>query len=103
MNNFSDLFSLKNKISIVTGALGLIGKHHCYALSEAGSNVVVADLSEEKSIEFARELPTESIGIELDVTCEKSIEKLVEITIRKFGKIDVLVNNAAINDMLKIL
>ena len=44
----SDLFSLKEKVAVVTGALGLIGKHHCFALSEAGAHVVVADLNEMK-------------------------------------------------------
>ncbi len=101
MNNLFELFSLKNKVSVVTGALGLIGRHHCFALSEAGSNVVVADLHQTECEEFAKELPTESIGSELDVTDEKSIINLVELTIKKFGKIDVLVNNAAINDMFE--
>lgn len=95
------LFSLTGKVSIVTGALGLIGKHHCYALSEAGSNVVVADLDEEQCIEFAKILPTKSIGVSLDVTDKNSILDLVETAKKEFGQIDVLVNNAAINDMFE--
>jgi NAD(P)-dependent dehydrogenase (short-subunit alcohol dehydrogenase family) len=99
--NVKELFSLEGKISVVTGALGLIGKHHCYALSEAGSNVIVADIDEEKCKEFANQLPTESLGISLDVTDKNSIENLVKIVLERFGKIDVLVNNAAINDMFE--
>lgn len=95
------LFSLTGKVSIVTGALGLIGKHHCYALSEAGSNVVVADLNGEQCIEFAKILPTKSIGVSLDVTDKNSIKSLIDIVLKEFGQIDVLVNNAAINDMFE--
>lgn len=95
------LFSLKNKTAIVTGALGLIGKEHCKALSEAGANVIAADLDEAKCVEFAQTLVTESIGAALDVTNHESIKSLRDSTIKKFGHIDILVNNAAINDMLE--
>src|SRR3989339_1065338 len=96
-----ELFSLKNKTAIVTGALGLIGKEHCKALSEAGANVVVADLNDAKCEEFAKTLSTESIGVSLDVTKKDSIQNLRDIILKKFGHIDVLVNNAAINDMFE--
>jgi len=96
-----ELFSLKNKVAIVTGAIGLIGKEHCKALSEAGANVVVADLNEDKCKEFAAILPTESLGIYLDVTNPDSIKNLRDKVIEKFGHIDILVNNAAINDMFE--
>lgn len=96
-----ELFSLKNKTAIVTGALGLIGKEHCRALSEAGANVVVTDISEIKCDEFARSLSTESFGIGIDVTNKESLIKLRDSVIKKFGHIDILVNNAAINDMFE--
>ena len=96
-----ELFSLKNKTAIVTGALGLIGREHCKALNEAGANVVVADIDELKCIEFAENLSTDSIGISLDVTNPESIKRLRDKALRKFGHIDVLVNNAAINDMFE--
>lgn len=94
-----ELFSLNNKVAIVTGALGLIGKHHCFALAEAGANVVVADIDEEKCIQFATELSIDSIGVGVDITNPDSIKRLKEITLDKFDAIDILVNNAAINDM----
>ncbi len=96
-----ELFSLKNKTAIVTGALGLIGKEHCRALSEAGANVVVADVNEKDCVEFAKTLETESIGVTLDVTEPNSIKKLRDKILAKLGHIDVLVNNAAINDMFE--
>ncbi len=95
------IFSLENKTAVVTGALGLIGKEHCRALSEAGANVVAADLDEQKCIEFARTLPTESIGLPLDVTDPESVKSLRDNILEKFKHIDILVNNAAINDMFE--
>ena len=92
------IFSLENKTAIVTGALGLIGKQHCIALAEAGANVVVADIDENKCIKFAKSLEAKSLGIELDVTNPDSIKNLRDEVIKAFGSIDVLVNNAAIND-----
>ena len=51
-----NLFDLKNKVAIVTGALGLIGKQHCIALAESNANVIVADLDENATKEFALKL-----------------------------------------------
>jgi len=96
-----ELFSLKNKVSIVTGATGLIGREHCKALSEAGSNVIVADLDENICKEFASTLGIESMGIGVDVTNPDSIKNLRDKVLEKFKRIDVLVNNAAINDMFE--
>lgn len=96
-----ELFSLKNKTAIVTGALGLIGKEHCKALIEAGANVVVADIDEAKCGDFAKELQTNSLGASLDVTKPESIKNLRDKVLGKFGHIDILVNNAAINDMFE--
>ncbi len=96
-----ELFRLENKVAVVTGALGLLGKHHCQALAEAGANVVVCDLNEEQCVQFADLLPTESMGIFLDVTRARSIQNLLDETLKKFGQVDILVNNAAINDMFE--
>ncbi len=96
-----DLFSLKNKIAIVTGALGLIGKEHCRAMSEAGANVIVADIDKNKCELFAKTLPEESVGISLDVTNPDSVKRLRDFVLSRFGFIDILVNNAAINDMFE--
>lgn len=99
--NSLELFSLKNKVAIVTGALGLIGKNHCTALSDAGANVVVCDLDEEKCISFASSLSSKCIGVGVDITNKSSIENLRDKTLNEFSKIDILVNNAAINDMFE--
>jgi NAD(P)-dependent dehydrogenase (short-subunit alcohol dehydrogenase family) len=94
----SELFSLKEKVAVVTGALGLIGKHHCHALADAGADVVVCDLNESECAKFASTLPALSLGISVDITNKKSVKDLKNKVISNYGKIDILVNNAAIND-----
>jgi NAD(P)-dependent dehydrogenase (short-subunit alcohol dehydrogenase family) len=96
-----DLFSLKNKTAIVTGALGLIGKKHCEALAEAGANVVVADLDENGAKAFAGSLGPQHSGFAVDVTNTSSLKDTRDKILSRYCTIDILVNNAAINDMFE--
>ncbi|MGE5798409.1 MAG: SDR family oxidoreductase [Ignavibacteria bacterium] len=97
----NDLFSLENKVAVVTGALGLLGKNHCIALSEAGAKIVVTDLDDEKCREFSKTLSPGSLGIGADITNNDSVKNLYNIVLQNFNQIDILVNNAAINDMFE--
>lgn len=96
-----ELFSLKNKTAIVTGALGLLGKKHCEALAQAGANVVVADLDEKGTSDFAATLGEQHTGISMNVTDIVSMANARDKILNRYGSIDVLVNNAAINDMFE--
>jgi NAD(P)-dependent dehydrogenase (short-subunit alcohol dehydrogenase family) len=96
-----ELFSLHNKTAIVTGALGLLGKRHCEALAAAGANVVVADINESAAKSFAESLGKNHLGLPVDVTSESSLKTAKEAILSKYGSIDILVNNAAINDMFE--
>jgi NAD(P)-dependent dehydrogenase (short-subunit alcohol dehydrogenase family) len=97
----NELFSLKGKVAVVTGALGLLGKQHCKALAEAGAHVVVADVHDGNCAVFASELAPKAIGIGVDITNKRAVEALCTATLNEFGRIDILVNNAAINDMFE--
>jgi NAD(P)-dependent dehydrogenase (short-subunit alcohol dehydrogenase family) len=94
-------FSLTGQVAIVTGALGLIGRKHCEALAAAGANVVVADLNEAAAEAFAAELGPDHLGLDLNVTDEANLKAARDRILDRFGRIDVLVNNAAINDMFE--
>jgi NAD(P)-dependent dehydrogenase (short-subunit alcohol dehydrogenase family) len=96
-----EIFSLEGKVAVVTGALGLIGKEHCRALSEAGASVVVADQNEEKCEEFAKTLKGKTLAKGVDITSEESVRSLKDAVLKELFKIDILVNNAAINDMVE--
>lgn len=105
MPSQNGLFSLANKTAIVTGALGLLGKHHCRALAEAGAHVVVTDLDGGGCEAFARSLGNgslpEALGCQMDVTSPDSLLQARHRIVTRFGGIDILVNNAAINDMVE--
>jgi NAD(P)-dependent dehydrogenase (short-subunit alcohol dehydrogenase family) len=96
-----ELFSLHQKTAIVTGALGLIGKKHCQALAAAGANVVVADIDSERAQQFARQLGEQHLGIGIDVTNKASVISALGEILNTYDAIDILVNNAAINDMFE--
>ncbi|MBK6933082.1 MAG: SDR family oxidoreductase [Saprospirales bacterium] len=98
----TNLFSLEGKTAIVSGATGLIGRYHCAALAEAGAQVVVADLHMDRCEELRSILP--GIGhlpVALDITSPASLLAARDAVLRQYGQIDVLVNNAAINDMFE--
>ncbi|KAA2243536.1 SDR family oxidoreductase [Chitinophaga agrisoli] len=96
-----ELFSLTDKIALVTGACGLLGIQHCKALAEAGARVVAADLDENACQALVNELGTEHLAISLDVTSQASLWTARDRILEKYGRLDVLVNNAAINDMFE--
>ncbi|MFO0757342.1 MAG: SDR family oxidoreductase [Byssovorax sp.] len=96
-----DLFSLKDRVAIVTGALGLLGKNHCRALRDAGASVVVADLDGKRCEGFAAELGGGAIGAGVNITDRASVEGLLKAALAVRGHVDVLVNNAAVNDMFE--
>ena len=98
-------FSLEGRVAVVTGALGLLGRNHCAALARAGANVVVCDLDEAACVAAAAALSRTSahaaLGGRLDVTAPDAIRALRDRILREFGRIDVLVNNAAVNDTVE--
>jgi NAD(P)-dependent dehydrogenase (short-subunit alcohol dehydrogenase family) len=101
LNGYMKLFSLEGKVAIVTGACGLLGKSHCEALAEAGAKVIVADMDIAASQKFARQLGDSHMGVGVDVANDLSVMEAKEAIIERYGKIDILVNNAAINDMFE--
>jgi len=96
-----DLFRLDGRVAIVTGAAGLIGKRHCLALAEAGANVVACDLSQEAAAAVASVLPGDHMSMAVDVTSADSLSALKSAVLDRFGRIDILLNNAAVNDMVE--
>ncbi|MDF2846214.1 MAG: family oxidoreductase [Oerskovia sp.] len=85
-----------NKVAIVTGGTGGMGVTHAQALVDEGAKVVVADLDDAKGEALVAELGENAAYTHLDVTKEEDWAAAVAFTLEKFGRIDVLVNNAGI-------
>lgn len=92
-----ELFSLEGKVAIVTGGRGLYGAAICEGLCEMGATVVVASRSGEKCEAFADKLRQQghsAYGMALDLSDDASIQSLAKAVHDRFGRIDILVNNA---------
>jgi NAD(P)-dependent dehydrogenase (short-subunit alcohol dehydrogenase family) len=96
-----ELFRLDNKIIVVTGATGLLGRKHAEAIACYGGTPILLDLSQQEVDNFSNELNAKykvnSVGFAIDITDEKMIESNANFLVEYFGKIDGLVNNAANN------
>ncbi|MBI4635725.1 MAG: SDR family oxidoreductase [Candidatus Rokubacteria bacterium] len=90
---------LENRVVIVTGAAGLLGREYAGALLEAGARVVLLDVKGETVHELAGALAARGpvLAVEADVTDAESVRAMVSRVLGVFGRIDVLVNNAAVD------
>ncbi len=92
-----ELFRLDGRVALVTGGAGLLGQRYCEALLEAGARVVIGDLDSGRAAELARQLSAADVlGTSLDVADEASVHACVEAAKDRFGRLDILVNNAAL-------
>jgi len=95
----SQRFDIAGKVAIVTGAASGIGRAIALDLAESGAKVVIADTALGGAEEVGREIQSaggKAIAIKIDVTDSKDVEQMVQRTIEKFGRIDILINNAGI-------
>jgi 3-oxoacyl-[acyl-carrier protein] reductase len=93
------MFSLKDKIALVTGASQGIGRATSLALVESGAKVAVAARSVDKLASLVSEIESaggEALAVPMDVADEAQVKAGFQIALAKFGRIDILVNNAAI-------
>ncbi|ARK32483.1 SDR family NAD(P)-dependent oxidoreductase [Halalkalibacter krulwichiae] len=105
MIDYKNLFDLSGKTAIITGASRGLGREMANALAQQGANIVAADLNlndvEQAAGELKQEHNVEALAVQVDVTNEDEVEKLIESTVERFGKIDIVINNAGICQKIK--
>ena len=96
-----DLFDLTGRVAIVTGGAGLLGYHHGAILAAAGAHVILLDLAvanpEMRAAQLTIEFGPACLGLAADITSEASLNAARDAILAKFGRIDILINNAANN------
>ena len=91
---------LKDKVVIVTGGAHGIGKAYCLGLARAGASVVIADIDKAAGARLAAEINeirlTDALALRTDVSDEAETKEMSARTLERFGRIDALINNAAV-------
>jgi NAD(P)-dependent dehydrogenase (short-subunit alcohol dehydrogenase family) len=97
----SDPFSLKDRIIVITGAAGLLGRMHADAVAAFGGIPILLDLSadalEKVSVSLNARYSLSESHYVVDITSEAEVQRCCSLVLKKFGKIDALINNAANN------
>jgi len=100
MIKIQEKFDLTDRVAVVTGGPGLLGREFCRTLAEAGAAVVVADIQGGAAAAVASDLLHQdyrAIGVQVDITNPESVHALVTSTMTAFGRLDILVNSAALD------
>ena len=87
---------LKDKVAIITGAGQGIGEAYARRFAQEGAKVVVADINEEKGRAVAASIGGDAVFERVDVSNEADTKRLAKAVADRFGRIDILLNNAAI-------
>lgn len=93
---------IEGKVTVITGGGMGIGESIARAFAEEGADIVIGDLNLESASKVIQEIEKkgrQGLAVEMDVSAEKDVDRLAEEALRKFGKIDLLVNNAGITQL----
>jgi len=99
-----NIFSLINKVCIITGGAGLLGTKHTETVIEAGGTPVILDIDDEKInkviMTLNKKYGKKVFGLNVDITSKEALEAAKKAILKKYKRIDVLINNAANNPKL---
>ncbi len=104
-NRAQTLFDLTGRVAIITGGAGLLGYHHGAILAAAGAHIVLLDLAhanpglraDQLQLAHGPQSGSQALGLAVDITSEASLEAARDQILARFGRIDILINNAANN------
>jgi NAD(P)-dependent dehydrogenase (short-subunit alcohol dehydrogenase family) len=105
MTELGNPFELTGRVAVITGGAGLLGEQHARAIAMAGGIPVLVDIQPERASEKAaalsREYGVPAIGCAADITRQLEIEALSAEILARFGRLDILINNAANNPKME--
>ena len=105
MSSIKDTFGLSGRVAIITGGAGMLGVQHAEAIAEAGGCPVLADIDETRAIaeagKIADKYGADCLGIKTDITSKDEVQALCDKVIQRFGRVDILINNAANDPKVK--
>ena len=100
MKDLPELFDLTGRVAIVAGGAGLLGTEFCRTLAESGAAVIIADINGGAAGKLASLFNKKGYsaqGQQVDVTSAESVQTMVTAAINAFGRVDILVNSAALD------
>jgi NAD(P)-dependent dehydrogenase (short-subunit alcohol dehydrogenase family) len=93
-------FDLSGRVAVITGGAGMLGRQHAEVVAEAGGHPVLVDLAEADPAKAAAEVEAKysrpALGLAGSVTSADDVRAVVDATLERFGRIDILINNAAL-------
>lgn len=105
MKSVIDIFDLTGRVAIITGGAGLLGQQHAEAITRAGGIPVLADIQfsnvDPKSHNWQDRFGSLACAIQTDITQPESVKALLADVIQRYGRVDILINNAANNPKME--
>ncbi|HEY6301833.1 MAG TPA: SDR family oxidoreductase [Terriglobales bacterium] len=105
MKEHGNFFELTGRVALITGGAGLLGEQHARAIAAAGGIPILVDVqrqrASEKAAALSREYSVAAIGCAADITKQSEIEALRDEILARFGRLDILINNAANNPKME--
>jgi NAD(P)-dependent dehydrogenase (short-subunit alcohol dehydrogenase family) len=100
-----DLFDLSSRVAVITGGAGLLGEQHARAIAGAGGIPVLLDVSgpraEQKAEMLGAVYDVPALGLQADITSGGAVAECLETVLARFGRLDILINNAANNPRME--
>jgi NAD(P)-dependent dehydrogenase (short-subunit alcohol dehydrogenase family) len=105
MKKLETMFDLTGRVAVITGGTGLLGLQHAEAIASAGGTPVLADIRTDavdpSSAAFKERFGPEACAIKTDITDPESVRALLAEVLHRYGRVDVLLNNAANNPKME--
>jgi NAD(P)-dependent dehydrogenase (short-subunit alcohol dehydrogenase family) len=102
---FAEIFSLADRVAVITGGAGLLGSRHADIVARAGGIPILVDIDSaqpaRRAAEISQRYGTEALGLAADITDPSSVSDLREGIFERYGRVDILINNAANNPKME--